>query len=83
MDLGRRNVIKMTLALAGAAVLSKLPLSAEVQSSKKCIRIVPIPGTKYPESFLSFAARARFSNPRDAIASVRDRRLTYDLVWTE
>lgn len=80
MDLSRRQVLKISLAVAGSCFLSKLPLFA-AESSNPCIKIVPIEGVRYPASFLEFAKRARFKTPRDAIASVRDRRLSYDLVW--
>lgn len=84
MELGRRKIIKMAFAIAGTVVLSKLTASGSpTQHSGKFIKISPIPGVDYPESFLKFAERARFSNPGDAIASVRDRRLAYDLVWQQ
>jgi len=76
----RRKVLKAGLAVAGVTFLSKLPLAA-AGAIVPCVRIVPIPGQAYPKSFLTFAERARFKTPRDAIASVRDRRLSYDLVW--
>lgn len=84
MELGRRKIMKMAFAIAGAGILSKIPVSAAPSvSAGKSVKISPIPGVDYPESFLKFASRARFSSPGDAIASVRDRRLSYDLVWTE
>jgi hypothetical protein len=84
MNLGRRKIIKLAFALAGGAILPKLPASAvQPRPNGKSIKISLIPGVNYPESFLKFAERARFSHPRDAIASVRDRRLAYDLVWEQ
>lgn len=80
MNWSRRKVLKAGLAVAGVTFLSKLPLSAATAAARS-VRIVPIAGQTYPASFLSFANRARFKTPRDAIASVRDRRLSYDLVW--
>lgn len=80
MNWSRRNVLKAGIAVAGVTFLSKLPLAAAA-TAVPCVRIVPIPGQCYPPSFLNFADRARFKTPRDAIASVRDRRLSYDLVW--
>lgn len=80
MDLSRRQVLKLGLGVAGSCLFSKHLLFA-AECTSPCIKIVPIDGVRYPASFLEFANRARFKTPRDAIASVRDRRLSYDLVW--
>ncbi len=42
------------------------------------IRLQPVDGVVYSESFLRFMKRAKFDSPRDAIASIRDRSIP---VW--
>jgi hypothetical protein len=74
----RRLALKAGFAGAG---LFWLGSGAHGKQGEACVRIRPIEGSAYPKSFLEFAARARFKHPRDAIASVRDSRLSYDLVW--
>lgn len=77
--LRRRDVLKMGAAVVGCSLFTKIPLAAAHASG--CVRIRPIPGTTYSPSFLAYIERARFKNPRDAIASVRDSKIAYDLVW--
>ena len=64
---------------AGSLLAGASPVFAACQNSGS-IRIQPIEGIKYPPSFLKFAARARFENPRDAVASVRNRNLPFELI---
>lgn len=81
MSLNRRKILKIGIGIAGYAMLSKISLAAGSEKvSAKTIAIKPIEGQTYSASFLRFAERARFLNPRDAIASVRDRSISYDLV---
>lgn len=76
----------MGFALAGFMLVSKFAVAGMVapenqKGKPKKVRIRPIEGMKYSASFLAFADRARFENPRDAVASVRDRRICYDIVY--
>ncbi|MCX8496457.1 MAG: hypothetical protein ORN51_09780, partial [Akkermansiaceae bacterium] len=43
--------------------------------TRGCIRLLPVDGVVYSESFTRFMQRARFDSVRDAIASIRDRSL--------
>jgi hypothetical protein len=42
-------------------------------NSRGMIRLLPVEGVVYSESFTRFMERARFNSVRDAIASIRER----------
>lgn len=76
----------MLSLFAGASAFTVLSrLSAGVTkldvTEEPCVRIIPIAGRSYSPGFLKFAATARFSSPREAVESVKNKRISYDLVW--
>lgn len=62
-----------TLAIASAAVYPGMTSSSASQGAR--VRLLPVPGVTYPESFLNFIRKARFRSIRDAVAAIRDPRL--------
>lgn len=47
--------------------------SMPAANSRGMIRLLPVEGVVYSESFTRFMERAKFNSARDAIASIRDR----------
>lgn len=43
--------------------------------TRSCIRLLPVGGVVYSESFTRFMERAKFDSVRDALSSIRDRSL--------
>jgi len=72
----RINRRKFALGAASAAACVSLgvTLLTSKGGARRCgpVRIVPLAGVAYSESFLRFIERARFRSARDAVASVRD-----------
>lgn len=63
------GLLALVGAAGGPALLSK-------RSDKRgLIRLRPVEGVIYPESFVRFMERARFDSVRDALSSIRDRSL--------
>lgn len=69
---------KMSLYLGTISLLRGS--KSQIQEAKS-VKIKPIEGRTYPESFLKFIQTARFDTPAEAISSVQDSRLAYTLVW--
>lgn len=75
----RRNILNLIGVSAAALTVSTLPnlLSLGVahrafHSSKRRLKLSPIPGVAYSESALAFMERARFETPRQAIYGMKD-----------
>jgi hypothetical protein len=85
MEHSRRRFISVVgKGLCGAAVFSLIPSVALAENAPQgLIRIQAIPGRDYPEGFLRFISKAVFASPADAVASIRDKRLAYNLVWSQ
>jgi hypothetical protein len=80
LSISRRNLLKG--ACHSMTVVMLAPLAANTATAAKPalkLRIVPIAGKNYPVSFLKFAERARFDSVRDAIASVRDPSMAFNI----
>jgi hypothetical protein len=71
----RRKFLKTGFVTGGALAtgISAIGWNASKQSHRGVIRLLPVEGVAYSESFLRFMKRAKFDSVRDAIASIRDR----------
>jgi hypothetical protein len=68
----RKFVTSSGVLIAGVAALS-YNLTPRRSNNRGMIRLLPVEGVNYSESFSRFMERARFNSARDAIASIRDR----------
>jgi len=86
--LARRGFIKRGAAaalLSLASLPSLLGSSTNLlpSSSKNVLKISPVEGFSYPEGFLKFIDSARFQSTREAIMSVRNQHLPYEIEFVE
>ena len=70
----RRKFVS-TGIIAGGALAAGLGWQVRKHSTRGSIRLLPVEGVQYSESFTRFMKRAKFDSVRDAIASIRDRSL--------
>jgi hypothetical protein len=70
--LSRRKFVTTSALAAGAAVIG-YGLVSRGNPHRGAIRLLPVEGVAYTESFTRFMNRAKFDSVRDAIASIRDR----------
>ena len=72
--MNRWNRRKFFAASAAVVVTTGGALSVHTALSPRrgVVRLAPVEGVAYSESFTRFMKRARFDSVRDAIASVRD-----------
>jgi hypothetical protein len=75
MQSGSRRKFVKTGLITGGVIVAGLGWNAQKHSHRGTIRLLPVEGIAYSESFLRFMKRARFDSVRDAIASIRDRTL--------
>ena len=73
----RRKFVQAGLIAGGALAVGAAGLGwqARKRSVRGSIRLLPVEGVVYSESFTRFMQRAKFDSVRDAIASIRDRSL--------
>ena len=71
----RRKFVTTGLSAAGVALTAGLIKTNPSRATRGCIRLLPVEGIVYSESFTRFMQRARFDTVRDALASIRDRSL--------
>jgi len=71
----RRKFLKAGFITGGALAtgITAVGWNASKPSHRGMIRLLPVDGVVYSESFLRFIKRAKFDSVRDAIASIRDR----------
>lgn len=69
--MNRRRFLGTGALLVGATATSSSGQSATM--NRGCIRLLPVEGVTYSDSFLRFIDRARFDSIRDALHSIRDR----------
>lgn len=70
--LSRRKFVTTSALAAGVAVIG-YGLVSRGNPHRGAIRLLPVEGVAYTESFTRFMNRAKFDSVRDAIASIRDR----------
>lgn len=70
--ISRRKFVATGALAAGAATFGYGPVSQR-NSHRGAIRLLPVEGVVYSESFTRFMDRAKFDSVRDALASIRDR----------
>ena len=70
--ISRRKFVATGAMAAGAAALGYRVVSQR-NSHRGTIRLLPVEGYAYSESFTRFMNRAKFDSVRDALASIRDR----------
>lgn len=70
----RKFVISSGVLIAGVAALG-YNLVPRRSTNRGMIRLLPVEGVTYSESFTRFMERAKFDSVRDAIASIRDHSL--------
>jgi hypothetical protein len=63
----------------GAVAIGGAWINREKSGITRLIRLLPVDGVTYPDSFLVFIGNARFSSVRDAVFSIRDRSLPVSL----
>jgi len=71
----RRKFVTTGLSAAGVVLTAGLISTHATRSNRGCIRLLPVEGIVYSESFVRFMQRAKFDSVRDALASIRDRSL--------
>ena len=71
----RRKFVSVGLSAAGVAIAAGLIRSNPSSLTRGTIRLLPVDGIVYSESFTRFMQRAKFDSVRDALASIRDRSL--------
>ena len=71
----RRKFVTTGLSAAGVALTAGLVTTHARRNTRGCIRLLPVEGVSYSESFTRFMERAKFDSVRDALASIRDRSL--------
>ena len=71
----RRTFVTTGLSAAGVVLVGGLIGTKAKRLTRGCIRLLPVDGVVYSESFTRFMQRAKFDSVRDAIASIRDRSL--------
>lgn len=81
MQTGNRRKFVTTVAMAAGAACAGLHWHAARAPHCGKIRLLPVDGIHYTESFLRFVHRARFDSVHDAISSIRDRSLPIHLVY--
>jgi|694.fasta_scaffold21113_7 hypothetical protein len=77
--LSRRAFVASTLMGVGAVAIGGAWINREKSGITRLIRLLPVDGVTYPDSFLVFIGNARFSSVRDAVFSIRDRSLPVSL----
>lgn len=70
--LSRRKFVTTTAIIVGGAAIG-FQLVPRGTSHRGTIRLLPVEGVVYSESFARFMSRAKFDSVRDALASIRDR----------
>ncbi|MEO5712021.1 MAG: hypothetical protein ABIT37_00895 [Luteolibacter sp.] len=71
----RRKFVTTGLSAAGVVLVGGLIETKAKRLTRGCIRLLPVEGVVYSESFTRFMERAKFDSVRDALASIRDRSL--------
>jgi hypothetical protein len=70
--ISRRKFVTSSALAVGAATIG-FGLVSRGNPHRGAIRLLPVEGVTYTESFTRFMNRAKFDSVRDAIASIRDR----------
>lgn len=70
--ISRRKFVTSSALAVGAATIG-YGLVSRGNPHRGAIRLLPVEGVAYTESFTRFMNRAKFDSVRDAIASIRDR----------
>lgn len=70
--LTRRKFVTTSAILAGGAAIG-LKVVSRGNPHRGAIRLLPVEGYTYSETFARFMSRAKFDSVRDALASIRDR----------
>jgi hypothetical protein len=70
--ISRRKFVTTSALVVGAATLG-FQLVSRGNPHRGAIRLLPVEGVAYTESFTRFMNRAKFDSVRDALASIRDR----------
>ncbi len=78
----RRKFVTTGLSAAGVALTAGLITTHACRPTRGCIRLLPVEGVSYSESFIRFMERAKFDSVRDALASIRDRSLPVTVAHT-
>ena len=70
--ISRRKFVTTSALAVGAETLG-FQLVSRGNPHRGAIRLLPVEGVAYTESFTRFMNRAKFDSVRDALASIRDR----------
>lgn len=79
----RRKFVTTGLSAAGIIFAGGLIETKRSRLTRGYIRLLPVEGVVYSESFIRFLERARFDSVRDALASIRDRSLPVKVAHTD
>ena len=79
----RRKFVTTGLSAAGVTLSAGLIKTNTSRTTRGCIRLLPVEGIVYSESFARFMQRAKFDSVRDALASIRDRSLPVTVAHTD
>lgn len=78
--MNRRKFVTIGLGAVGVSLVGGLVETNVIRVSRGMIRLHPVDGVAYSESFIRFMERAKFDSVRDAIASIRDRSVPVRIV---
>lgn len=78
----RRKFVTAGLSAAGVITVGGFIDTKRIHLTRGCIRLLPVEGVVYSESFTRFMERASFDSVRDALASIRDRSLPVKVAHT-
>ena len=73
--ISRRNFVTSSAILVAGVASFGYRRTSVFSGQRGMIRLLPVEGVAYSESFSRFMRRARFNSVRDALASIRDRTL--------
>lgn len=78
----RRTFVRIAV-LSGVSTAIEFSLSSrkKIQPAEQRVRIRPITGVNYSQGFLKFASASSFASASEAIASVKNPRTPFDIVW--
>jgi hypothetical protein len=74
-SISRRRFTAAAGLLAVGGLVGGHFLASRGNNRRGLIRLLPVEGVAYTQSFLRFMERARFDSVRDALSSIRDRSL--------
>lgn len=83
MQVWSRQKFVIAGVITSATAIGGLSRSHSKKSARGSIKLQPVEGVRYTDSFLRFMERARFDSVRDAVACIRDRSIPVQIMNVE